>query len=86
MDPDGPALAEAVAFADAASAVDPRWRPLPDYTNPPGSLGTYAGRDLGIPTLTVEFDRGHDPDTAMRSALAGLRAAIDRAGEGDGAM
>jgi protein MpaA len=86
VDPDGPALGAAVAFADAASAIDPRWRPLPDYTNPPGSLGTYAGLDLGIPTLTVEFDRGQAPDAAMRSALAGLRAAIERAADGADAM
>lgn len=86
VDPDGPALDAAVAFADAASAVDPRWRPLPDYTNPPGSLGTYAGRDLGIPTLTVEFGRGQDPGAAMRSALAGLRAAIARTAGRPGAL
>lgn len=79
VDPDGPAIAEAAAFADAASAIDPRWRLVPDYTNPAGSLGTFAGMDRGIPTLTVEFDRGDEPGRAMRAARAGLIAAIERA-------
>ncbi|MBZ0171588.1 MAG: succinylglutamate desuccinylase/aspartoacylase family protein, partial [Phycisphaerales bacterium] len=79
VDPDGPALAVAAAFADAASAIDPRWRLVPDYANPAGSLGTYAGLDRGIPTLTVEFDRNGDPAEVMEAARAGLSAAIVRA-------
>lgn len=78
IDPDGPALGEAAAFVTAAASVDPRWRLIPDYTNPPGSLGTYAGLDLGIATLTVEFDRGEDGQLAMEAALSGMTAAIER--------
>lgn len=80
VDPDGPGAEAAAAFVDAAAAADPgrdpAWRIIPDYTNPPGSLGTYAGMDLSIPTLTVEFDIGHGPSEASASALAGVRAAI----------
>lgn len=76
VDPDGPGMVAGAAFVDAASAIDPRWRLVPDYTNPPGSLGTYAGHDLGIPMLTVEFLRGHDPELARRVGLAGVRGAI----------
>lgn len=72
VDPDGPADALAVAFVEAASLLDQRWRVVPVFTNPPGSLGTYAGLELGIPMLTVEFRRGDSTDKATRPGVAGL--------------
>ncbi|MEL6328698.1 MAG: M14 family zinc carboxypeptidase [Planctomycetota bacterium] len=76
VDPDGPALGAGAAFVAAAAEVDPRWRLLPDFTNPAGSLGSYAGLDRGIPTLTIEFDRGQDAALAREAAAAGVLAAI----------
>ena len=76
---DGPETAERLsrAFVDAAHRLDPRWRVVPSmgYATP-GSLGTFAGVDLRIPTLTVEFERGHDPEEARRALSAGLDAVL----------
>ena len=83
VDPDGPGEAAARAFVDAAAGVDPRWRYRPDFTNPPGSLGSYFGLDLGRPILTVEFRAGQDTRQALRSAHAGFIAAIRAMGEGE---
>ncbi len=74
---DGPEPAErlAGAFATAAARSDPRWRMVPSMGYPtPGSLGTFAGIDRRIPTLTIEFERGHDPRAAGIAACAGLDA------------
>lgn len=76
---DGPAPAGdlAAAFADAAARSDPRWRVVPSMGYPtPGSLGTFAGVDLGIPTLTVEFERGHAPEAARQALGAGLGSVL----------
>jgi predicted deacylase len=74
---DGPAEKPAGAFVAAASTTDPRWhvRPSMGYATP-GSLGTWAGVDRHIPTLTVEFDRGHDPRLAGVAFVDGLTAVI----------
>jgi protein MpaA len=82
VDPDGPADGAAAAFVDAASRVDPRWRVVPDFSNPAGSLGTWAGLDRGVAVLTVEFERGAAPDEALRAARAGVVAAIHHAADG----
>ncbi len=76
---DGPAQEWARRFAEAARAVDPRWRVEPDmgYATP-GSLGTALGVDRGLPLLTLEFGRGDDP-AAVRAALAAGAAALLRA-------
>lgn len=72
--PDVDALAQ--TFADAAAATDARWTVVADMGYPtPGSLGTFSGIDRDVPTLTIEFKRGHDSDLAFRSVMAGLRAA-----------
>ncbi|MEM0984038.1 MAG: DUF2817 domain-containing protein [Planctomycetota bacterium] len=73
---DGPAETEAIAFAEAAQRTDARWRVVPNYTNPPGSLGSWAGLDIGIPVLTIEFDRGQDHESAAAAAVAGIIALI----------
>ncbi len=84
VDPDGPVDEAAEAFVSAARASDSRWRVHADYTNPPGSLGTYAGLDLGIPVLTVEFKRGQSAASARIAASLGLRACIDHLAAGGG--
>ncbi|HRQ73967.1 MAG TPA: M14 family zinc carboxypeptidase [Phycisphaerales bacterium] len=74
---DGPAERDAHAFADAAAALDPRWRVVPNIGYPtPGSLGSYLGVDLGVPILTVEFARRHDPDAARTAVLEGIGAVL----------
>jgi protein MpaA len=48
----------------------------------PGSLGTYAGIERGMPTLTYEIERGLSPKEVLRvhvpAVLAGLKAAQKR--------
>lgn len=84
---DGPEPAEHLArvFVDAAAMTgDPRWRVVPSMGYPtPGSLGTYAGIDRGIPTLTIEFERGHDPDAARAASTAGLLAVLAEISRGN---
>lgn len=77
---DGPPPAGdlAGAFASAAAFTDPRWRVVASMGYPtPGSLGSFAGGDLAIPTLTVEFERGHDPELARAAARLGFAAVFD---------
>jgi hypothetical protein len=77
---DGPPPAGVLAkkFAEAAAMNDPRWRVVPSMGYPtPGSLGSFAGGDLAIPTLTIEFERGHDPELARDAARAGFGAVLD---------
>jgi len=75
---DGPSEASARAFVAAAAVSDPRWHMRPSMGYPtPGSLGTWAGVDRAIPTLTVEFDRGHAPDQAAVALVDGLTAIIN---------
>lgn len=38
----------------------------------PGSLGTYAGLERGIPTITLEFERGLPLDTVYQKARRGV--------------
>ncbi|MDQ7014321.1 MAG: M14 family zinc carboxypeptidase [Planctomycetota bacterium] len=76
---DGPAAGLAAAFAGAAATTDPRWHVVHDMGYPtPGSLGSYVGVDLGIPILTLEFSRGHDPDAAWAAMREGTRAVIEQ--------
>ena len=79
VDPDGPeplSIDLADAFVRSASAVDPSWRTRPDFTNPPGSLGTWYGLDEGRVVLTVEFRPGTPPDEALTAATAGMLAVM----------
>lgn len=75
--PDTPTIDYAATFAAAATAGDPRhtWtvKPSMGYETP-GSLGSWAGIDLGIPTLTIEYRRGHDPKAATRATVPAMRA------------
>jgi protein MpaA len=74
---DGPAAPQARAFAEAAAASDSRWRVVADMGYPtPGSLGSYVGVDMGIPILTIEFGRGHDPGAAWLAMRDGVSALL----------
>jgi protein MpaA len=42
----------------------------------PGSLGTYAGQERGIPTITYEIQRGSKPDEVLRIHVPALLAAL----------
>ena len=48
----------------------------------PGSLGTYAGMEGGMPTLTVELLRGMDlrevAKVSVAACIAGLKVAAGR--------
>lgn len=47
------------AWAEALHRVCPDYPVTEDIGYPtPGSLGTYAGKELGIPTITLEIERG----------------------------
>ena len=72
---DGPARKLAAAFRDGAGAP---WHVRPSMGYPtPGSLGTWAGVDRGIPILTVEFARGAPREETGPPLLAGLAAVLD---------
>lgn len=79
---DGPAEQHAAAFAHAAAVGDPRWHVRPSMGYPtPGSLGTWAGVEQQIPILTVEFDRGHDPELVEHAIVAGTLAVLNNLGQ-----
>ncbi|GAB5497666.1 MAG: hypothetical protein Phyf2KO_27460 [Phycisphaerales bacterium] len=76
---DGPALPFAEAFALAADVADDArsWRLQADMGYPtPGSIGSFVGENLGIPILTIEFDRGHEEGGATAALLAGVKASV----------
>lgn len=82
---DGPAREYAQAFAQAAGATDPRWTVRVSMGYPtPGSLGTWAGVERQIPTLTVELARGHPADLAERAVVEGTLAVLRLARESRG--
>ena len=62
---DGPAQAAAERFS-ALSGLPVK--ASGEFAATPGSLGSYAGRDRGIPVLTIELLKGSDPKwTGARS-------------------
>ncbi|MFZ4573209.1 MAG: M14 family zinc carboxypeptidase [Phycisphaerales bacterium] len=80
---DGPADRWAEMFAKGANAElvrcgrAGRWRVRAHMGYPtPGSMGSYWGKDLGIPILTVEFARGCSEAEAVPALLGGVRALI----------
>lgn len=74
---DGPAAQAAEAFARAAAGADPRWHVRPSIGYPtPGSLGTWAGVERGIPILTIELRRRQDARSAELAVVAGVAAVL----------
>lgn len=72
---DGPAQALAERFSLASGLPV---KASGEFAPTPGSLGSYFGRDRGIPVLTVEFRKGSDPEkdwlqiqTAVLQAIRG---------------
>ncbi len=43
----------------------------------PGSLGSWVGVEMGIPILTVEYERGRDPITCWEETRAAILSVID---------
>jgi len=43
----------------------------------PGSLGSWVGRDLGMPILTLEFRNGQDAETGWRDTRAAILALLE---------
>lgn len=78
---DGPSSAADLAVRFVAAAVDiggdPRWRLVPDMGYPtPGSMGSYFGRERGVPILTVELRRGDTLENVRLPLIAGLAAVL----------
>lgn len=48
----------------------------------PGSFGSWAGKDLGYPVITLELPRGIDEDSAWARNREALRSAIQYQGVG----
>lgn len=71
---DGPAEAYARMFASAAGTP---WTVEPSMGYPtPGSFGSWMGIDNGVPTLTIEFQRGCDEAESGRALMAGVAAIL----------
>jgi protein MpaA len=67
-DPEGSSTCRQVATA-IASATGDIIEPTIGYSTP-GCLGTYAGFERGIPTLTYEIERGLPPSMVIQKHLA----------------
>lgn len=71
---DGPAREIAQSFS-ATSGLP--IRESQSFAATPGSLGSYAGRDRGIPVLTIEVRKGSKPEVVweqLRTAIIGAVA------------
>ena len=73
---DGPALDIARVMSDAGGF------PLKEEIGyeTPGSLGSYLGRDKGIPTITLELQSAARSDRGLHYGLMALQAAIAHLG------
>lgn len=72
---DGPAQLVADRFAEESGMPI---TPSTDFAPTPGSLGSFVGRDRGIPVMTIELLKGSDPkldweriNSALLNAIAG---------------
>jgi len=70
---DGPAVQYAELFA-AESGY--RVKPSDRISPTPGSLGSWVGRTLGIPILTLEYERGSNPLRCWMDTRAAILAVI----------
>lgn len=71
---DGPARSVAEQFS-AESGL-----PLAgssSFAETPGSLGSYLGRDRGVPVITIELRKGSDPKTSWKEIREALIKTID---------
>ncbi|MCA8977145.1 MAG: succinylglutamate desuccinylase/aspartoacylase family protein [Planctomycetes bacterium] len=73
---DGPAVRLAERFAELSGY---RVKESDDIAPTPGSLGSWIGKTLGIPILTLEYRRGRDSRSAW-SETRGAILAVMRAG------
>ena len=70
---DGPAEQLARTFAAKSSY---RVQPSDKIAPTPGSLGSWVGRTLGTPILTLEYQRGSDPLTAWLDTREAILAVV----------
>ncbi|GAT08438.1 DUF2817 domain-containing protein [Mycolicibacterium novocastrense] len=70
---DGPAREAAEQFAQASGLPVEQ---SSSFAPTPGSLGSYFGRDRGIPVLTIEVLKGSDPRTVWDQLRPALIEAI----------
>lgn len=69
------------AAAGAAQRIRPRTRLLPNTGLAPGSLASFAGDDLRIPTVTIALPFNRPDRTAIDAVVAGIEAAIRESAE-----
>lgn len=70
---DGPAQQLAELFARQSGY---RVKPSDKIAPTPGSLGSWVGRTLGIPILTLEYERGADPLSAWLDTRTAILAVV----------
>jgi murein peptide amidase A len=70
---DGPAEPHAATFSRLSGL---RVQPSDKIAPTPGSLGSWVGRTLGIPILTIEWQRGTDPLAAWQATRAAILAVV----------
>ncbi|MBL8729330.1 MAG: DUF2817 domain-containing protein [Planctomycetes bacterium] len=75
---DGPAEALAQRFSRLSGY---RVQPSDGIAATPGSLGSWVGGTLGIPILTLEYQRGHDPWSAWFETRAAILSVVMSARE-----
>jgi protein MpaA len=51
-------------------------QPSNAFSPTPGSLGSWVGGTLGLPILTLEYPRGHDPRLAWEETRAAILAVV----------
>lgn len=70
---DGPAVKHAELFGELSGY---RVKPSDRIAPTPGSLGSWVGRKLGIPILTLEHERGSDPLKCWRDTRRAILSVI----------
>jgi protein MpaA len=70
---DGPAEPLARRFSELSGY---RVQPSNAFSPTPGSLGSWVGGTLGLPILTLEYPRGHDPRLAWEETRAAILAVV----------
>jgi hypothetical protein len=70
---DGPAVHLAELFASRSGY---RVKPSDKIAPTPGSLGSWVGRTLGVPILTLEYERGIDPLAAWLETRSAILAVV----------